>query len=233
MYEKVFQLSKRPFVSTPDVDRFFSGNAIHEALSQACSSIDRMSGTVIVVGPTGSGKSLFLSMLNEQFKSVYRVVNLGCSRLHERHDLLQSILFELDRPYRDMSEGELRLSLIDFLKPSEDCQNGILLLVDEAHMLPTSLLDEIRLLTNFVRDGKPRAQLVLAGSPKLEENLTICHSSHSTSELRFVATCPTIHKLKRQLLFEPLLKERVPLVKESFPRMRLKQSTKKQMVVRV
>ena len=43
--------------------------------------------------------------------------------------------------------------------------------VDEAQMLPAVLLDEIRLLTSLVRDGQPRAQLVLAGGYKLEEVL--------------------------------------------------------------
>lgn len=171
MYEKVFQLDSRPFVSTPDVERFYSARAIHHALSKACSSIDRSSGTVLVIGPTGCGKTLFLNMLEDQFKSVYRVVNIACARLVERQDLLQNILFELNQPYLDRSEGELRLALIDFLKPDSECPNGILLLVDEAHLLTPALLDEIRLLTNLVRNGQPRAQLVLAGNMKLEENL--------------------------------------------------------------
>lgn len=171
MYEKVFQLASRPFVSTPDVERFYSARAIHQALSKACSSIDRASGTVLVIGPTGSGKTLFLNMIEDQFQTVYRVVNIACARLEKRQDLLQNILFELNQPYLDMSEGELRLALIDYLKPDVECPNGILLLVDEAHLLKPALLDEIRLLTNLVRNGRPRAQLVLAGNMKLEENL--------------------------------------------------------------
>ncbi len=81
------------------------------------------------------------------------------------------MLYELQLPYREMSEGELRLSLMDFLKPGDACPEGMLLLVDEAHMLPTELLDEIRLITNYVRDGQPRVRLVMAGNFRLEENL--------------------------------------------------------------
>ena len=171
MYEKVFQLDTRPFISTPDASRFFSAAAIHESLSLACSAIERASGTTIVIGPTGSGKTLFLKMLEEQFSSVYKIVNLACARLTTRTELLQNIMFELGQPYKGMSEGELRLGLIDYLKPGDHCPNGILLLVDEAQMLPAVLLDEIRLLTSLVRDGQPRAQLVLAGGYKLEEVL--------------------------------------------------------------
>ena len=187
MYEKVFQLETRPFISTPDASRFFSAAAIHDALSAACSAIERASGTVIVVGPAGSGKTLFLKMLDEQFSSIYKVVNLACARLTDRTELLQSIMFELGQPYTGMSEGELRLGLIDYLKPGEHCPNGILLLVDEAQMLPPVLLDEIRLLTNLVRDGRPRAQLVLAGGVKLEE--VLMDASLESFNQRIAARC--------------------------------------------
>lgn len=187
MYEKVFQLDSRPFVSTPHIDRFYSARAAHVALSKACSTVDRASGTVVVVGPTGSGKTLFLNMIEDQFRSVYRVVNLACNRLAERQDLLQSILFELNQPYLNMSEGELRLALIDYLKPNVECPNGILLLVDDAHLLTPALFDEIRLLTNLVRDGQPRAQLVLAGSMRLEENLM--DSNLESFNQRIAARC--------------------------------------------
>src|SRR5207244_2142982 len=86
--------------------------------------------------------------------------------------LLQNILFELKLPYRDMDEGELRLSLVDHLEPRSGGPDGLLLLVDEAHMLPLRLLEEIRLLTNVVRDGQTRVRLVLAGGMALEERLT-------------------------------------------------------------
>ena len=187
MYEKVFQLDSRPFVSTPHIDRFYSARAAHVALSKACSTVDRASGTVVVIGPTGSGKTLFLNMIEDQFRSVYQVVNLACARLAERHDLLQSILFDLNQPYLNMSEGELRLALIDYLKPTVECPNGILLLVDDAHLLTPALFDEIRLLTNLVRDGRPRAQLVLAGNMRLEENLM--DSNLESFNQRIAARC--------------------------------------------
>lgn len=187
MYEKVFQLDSRPFISSPDVARFFPAPEVHRSLTQACSCVERSSGTVIIVGPTGVGKSLFLNVLAEQFKSAVQVANLACARLAHRQDLLQNILFELNLPYLNKSEGELRLSLIDYLKPSAECPNGVLLLVDEAHLLSAEILDEIRLLSNFVRDGRPRAQFVLAGCSKLEENLM--EPSLASLNQRIAARC--------------------------------------------
>jgi hypothetical protein len=44
----------------------------------------------------------------------------------------------------------------------------MLLLVDETHTLPLRLMEEIRMITNLVREGRPRVRLVMAGSPLLE-----------------------------------------------------------------
>ena len=171
MYEQVFQFNSRPFTSTPYVKHYFAGDAIHSALGQARVAIDRASGPAVVVGGTGTGKSLLLAMLEDQYQSQFNVVNLACARLDNRRELLQSILFELQLPFKAEHESDLRFELMDFLSPSEQCPNGMLLLVDEAHSLSTELLDELRLIMNFVRDGLPRVRLVMAGSQKLEENL--------------------------------------------------------------
>jgi hypothetical protein len=45
----------------------------------------------------------------------------------------------------------------------------MLLLVDEAQSLPPRLLEELRLMSNLVRNGQPRVRLVLAGGMLLEE----------------------------------------------------------------
>ena len=47
----------------------------------------------------------------------------------------------------------------------------MLLLVDEADRLSIELLDELRLITNVVREGRSQVQLVLAGTQRLEESL--------------------------------------------------------------
>jgi hypothetical protein len=86
--------------------------------------------------------------------------------------MLQAILYELGRPYREQDENELRLSLVDFLMSSDYCPAGMLLIIDEAHVLPLRLLEEVRLLTNLVRDGQSQVRLVLAGNHALEERFT-------------------------------------------------------------
>lgn len=171
MYEQVFNFNARPFTAAPYVKHYFAGEAIQSALEQTRLNVDRGAGPVVVVGATGTGKTLLLAILEASYRDQVTVVNLACARLQERKDLLQSILHRLHLPFQGMSETELRFSLMDYLEPGPNCVNGIILLVDDAHGLSASLLDELGLITNFVAEGQPRVRLVLAGSHRLEENL--------------------------------------------------------------
>ena len=171
MYEEFFGLSGRPFPAVPNVDHYYPGTAIKSAGLRLIRCVERAEGVGIVIGPSGTGKTLLLMVLAEHFKESFQVALLSSGRLGTRRALLQAVLFELGRPYRDMDEGELRLALVDYLTLGEDCPQGMLLLVDEAHTLPLRLLEEIRVITNLVAGGRPRARLVLAGGALLEERL--------------------------------------------------------------
>ena len=118
MYEQVFDFNSRPFTAAPYVKHYFAGEAIQNALEQARLNVDRGAGPVLIVGATGTGKTLLLAMLESQYRDQIRVVNLACARLQERKDLLQSILHQLQLPFKGLSETELRFSLMDYLKPN-------------------------------------------------------------------------------------------------------------------
>jgi len=169
MYDTFFGFDNRPFASAPQIDQYFPGTAIESTRLTLGRCIERGEGVGMVVGPSGTGKSLLCLMLADQFRDAFEVALLSSGRLSTRRNLLQVILYELGRPYRKMDEGELRLALVDHLTADVDRPHGMVLLVDEAHALPLRLLDEIRMLTNLARDGEPRVRLVLAGSSLLEE----------------------------------------------------------------
>ena len=169
MYEDTFNLHGRPFLPTPRVDRYFPAHSIENARLTLVRCIERGEGTGLIIGPAGTGKTLLCQVLARQFEDSFDIARLASGRLGTRTALLQAILYDLGQPYRGLDEGELRLALFDLLEPHEDGNAGLLLLVDEAHTLPLRLLEEIRMITNLVRDGQPRVRVVLAGSSLLEE----------------------------------------------------------------
>jgi type II secretory pathway predicted ATPase ExeA len=182
MYESFFGFNQRPFAAAASASRYFPGTAIETARQTLARIVDRAEGVGLLTGPAGTGKSLLCQVLAEQFRRSLQVALLASGQICTRRALLQAILFELGLPFRGMEEGDLRLSLVDHLSPrnrSNAAANpaqapaapdfALLLIVDEAHTLPLRLLEELRLITNLVRNGQPRVRLMLAGSPQLEE----------------------------------------------------------------
>ncbi len=169
VFQRHFRLRRRPFVSYPSPDQYFAAASIENARSSLIRMLERYEGPGLVVGPVGTGKSLLMRLIAESFRYHCRVVALPGGRLGNRRSLLQVILYELGLPYRDLEEGELRLSLMDYVGNSELCPSGLLLLVDEADNLAPPLLDELRCMTNLMSGGKTSIRLVLFGSQRLEE----------------------------------------------------------------
>jgi type II secretory pathway predicted ATPase ExeA len=171
MYETYFDLNERPFATVPRIDHYFPAAAVEAARATLVRCVERSEGVGVVLGRSGTGKTLLCQVLAVHFGRESQVALLTSGRLGSRRALLQAVLYELAQPYRGMDEGELRLALTDYLTLSDECERGAVLLVDEAHDLPLRLLDELRMLTNLVRSGAPAVRIVLAGSCALEERL--------------------------------------------------------------
>jgi type II secretory pathway predicted ATPase ExeA len=188
MHETYFGLRKRPFLATPTLDRYCPIECQESAYSTAVRAIQRAEGPVSIIGGTGLGKSMVCLRIADAFRRSFEVIVLASSQLCSRRALLQSLLFELRMPYRDLSEGELRLSLLERLQPSNDNPtDGLVLIVDEAQTLAPKLLEELRLITNLTRDGVPRVRLVLSGTTRLEELLG--HPQMESLNQRLAARC--------------------------------------------
>lgn len=161
--------SGRPFIAAPDASRYFPSAVAEEARQRISRAIARGEGPALLIGAAGTGKSLLLAVLAEQFGELREIVPLAGAQICTRRALLQTILFQLDLPYKGIDEGELRLSLLEHLEPGDMPPRRLLLLVDEADSLPLRLLEELRTLSNVSRGGESLVNLVLAGSPILEE----------------------------------------------------------------
>ena len=188
MYEVLLQSADRPFRATPDTKFYYPSDSIEQARQTVVRAILRAEGPCLVLGGAGLGKTMLCQVIANDVYGRFDIVKLHASGLCSRRALLQSILFELQLPYRGLSEGELRMSIMDRLSPSpETAPSGILLLVDEAHTLSGKLLEELRLITNFARNGQPRARLVLIGNMRLED--TFAHPQMDSFNQRLAARC--------------------------------------------
>ncbi len=187
MTTDLFRFRHRPFAAAADTANYVPFESIEAAIDATSGAVRREAGAAVVIGTSGLGKTMLCRVLAERLAESHEVVLLATSRLVTRRALLQNILFELGLPYRDREEGELRLGLLDHLRSRHNRTAGLLLLVDEAHTMPPRLLEELRALTNIVRDGRPRAHLVLVGNQSLDERLN--HPKLDAIQQRIASRC--------------------------------------------
>jgi type II secretory pathway predicted ATPase ExeA len=161
----------RPFPGLPVCRRYVGIGPIEEARLRICRMIERGEALAVLIGPPGTGKSLLCQKIASLYRHSHAVVSLGDVRVSSRLGLIQQVLFHLGRPHQGTDEESLHLSLVQSLTKTAGGPRPLLLIIDEAQMLSADLLDEVRMMTNLVRDGRPLVQTVLVGGPRLEDTL--------------------------------------------------------------
>jgi len=171
MYEKRFQLKRRPFPATPDDSLYYPATGHEFALQTLVRAIQEDEGFLLLAGLPGIGKTLLAQCLSERLGADTTTAFLTHSHFADPTALLQAILFDLQLPYEGASEQILRLRLTDFLLKNCASEKRFLLILDEAHLLRPALLEELRMLGNLEAGGKKAFQVVLLAQPEIAETL--------------------------------------------------------------
>ena len=162
--------STRPFMAAPRVDFYHPARDIDAALQAIERAVRRAEGVGLVVGPAGTGKSLLLAKIAEHLRDDFDVALLSGARICTRRALWQAVLAAIGEPYRGLDEAEVRINIVERVRGLAATGSGLVILVDEAHTLPTRLIEELRLLTT-VPTPLPAVHIALAGTCELEEML--------------------------------------------------------------
>ena len=172
MDEPFFGFSRRLFSSAPRLEDYFPSASMEQARQTVRQCLERAAGWAMVVGAAGLGKTLLCLRLAQELEKAFPVLLLNGGGLSGRRELWQTFLYALGQPYRGMEEGELRLALVDYLAEQQKHAPGFILLLDEAHLLPGKLLEEIRLLSQMPILAGDWFRVLLAGAPVLEERVS-------------------------------------------------------------
>jgi type II secretory pathway predicted ATPase ExeA len=172
MSESFFGLRKRPFAALPDVDAFVPLNGICQAFDELMQTTTEGRGIGVLTAPAGLGKTLVCQRLARELSGQFRVALLPSGNFLTRRSLLQAILFELGHSFVRMADQELRLALSTMLQTLRPSRRGLVLIVDEAHLLAARMLEELRALLNQGEGGEPLVRLIVSGQLSLEETLS-------------------------------------------------------------
>ncbi len=194
MYEKFYGLKEAPFNLTPDPSFLYLNKRSKDALDLILYAIERREGFSLIIGDVGTGKTtLCWTLLDRLARRNIRTALIQNPMLSET-DILRSILQDLGaRPDGPSSgsdseasasleafdtswlQGMNKKQLLDklnlFLAARAQEDVFTVLIVDEAQNIPTTLLEQLRLLSNLETAKKKLLQIIFVGQLELDKKL--------------------------------------------------------------
>lgn len=171
MYLEFYGLKEMPFGLTPDPRYIFKTESHLEVLATIRYAVEHNKGLVVVTGEVGCGKTTTLRAAIQQFTDEVQCVYIFNPFLTSS-EFYEQLSDEFDLGLkRTASKPELLSALGHTLALRHSKELRTVLIVDEAHGLPTSLLEEIRLLMNFETNSEKLLQVILSGQPELQDVL--------------------------------------------------------------
>lgn len=172
MYNKFYNFQEGPFNLTPNSRYFFESARHLEALSTLIYAIENRKGFVVITGDIGSGKTTVCRTLLNRMNTRTKTALITNTHMSGK-DLLCTILEDLEVEYFPGSKARLLSQLNAYLieQLRKDC--NVVLIVDEAQNLTTSVLEEIRMLSNLETENEKLIQIILLGQPELKEKLAL------------------------------------------------------------
>jgi type II secretory pathway predicted ATPase ExeA len=170
LYLEHFGLSEPPFRITPHTDFFFDGADRGATLEALIYAVLHDEGIVKLSGEVGSGKTMLCRVLMERLPPHVATIYLATASL-AREEILHAIADDLDLKLsperRSLALRELQEHLIGLYGAGR----RVVILIDEAHVMPDDTLEQVRLLSNLESNRHKLLQIVLFGQPELDDTL--------------------------------------------------------------
>jgi general secretion pathway protein A len=124
-----------------------------------------------VTGGPGTGKSTLLKVFIEQWKERAAIALIMTPRLSPQEFLL-AVLDDLNVKHAGDNKNEIIKAFRDFLVAQSVIGQRVVIIVDEAQLLPDETLEELRLLSNLETEKEKLLQIILTGQPELKRRLS-------------------------------------------------------------
>jgi general secretion pathway protein A len=170
MFRDFYQMQEEPFGVTPDHRFLYLGDSHREALASLHCGIEADRGFMVLIAPPGLGKTTLIFQLIEKLRPDARTVFLFQTQCNSR-ELIQFLLNDLGVDINGMETVAMHNKLNQILLEERLAGRRFVLIVDEAQNLDPSVLETIRLLSNFETSQSKLLQILLVGQPQLARKL--------------------------------------------------------------
>jgi len=171
MFRDFYGLTEQPFGVTPDPRFLYLSPSHREALASLYYGIDAGRGFVALIAKPGMGKTTLLFHLLQRFGTSARTVFLFQTQCNSR-EFMRFLLLELGCELQDQQDlvtmhEEFNRCLLQEARAGR----RFIVVVDEAQNLEPSVLETVRLLSDFETPQAKLLQIVLSGQPELADKL--------------------------------------------------------------
>jgi general secretion pathway protein A len=170
MFLDYYNLQEQPFGVTPDPRFLFSSGTHREALAALLYGVEAGCGFVALIAKPGLGKTTLLfhalNQLRDRVTTVF-LFQTVCTPL----DLMRVVLNGLGVQEPKGSLIEMQLRLKQLLAEHSSSGKRVVVVIDEAQNLDDSVLELVRMLSNFETSSEKLIQILLSGQPQLAEKI--------------------------------------------------------------
>src|SRR5580704_1341309 len=171
MFLEYYGLREQPFGVTPDPRFLYFGATHREALASLFYGIESGCGFLALIAPPGMGKTTLLFHLLEKLRSSAQTVFLFQTQCGSR-EMFRHLLNDLGIDSVDQDLATMHESLNSVLLNNARKGRRVVLVIDEAQNLKESVLETVRLLSDFETPQAKLLQIVLSGQPQLADKLS-------------------------------------------------------------
>lgn len=176
-YYRILGLNDEPFSTSPDPSYFFLSPQHKAALTRLRISLNLKRGLSIIVGDPGTGKTTLSRKLSQVLKeeedvNFYMILN---PYFRTQKQFLSRLVALLHAPIDPKKTSGLDCieAIEQFLfKTGVQDKKRVVLLIDEAQLLPQYVLEILRILLNYETNEYKILQLILVGQTELVAGLS-------------------------------------------------------------
>jgi len=170
MFLQYYGLREQPFGVTPSPHDLYLSATHREALASLFYGIESGRGFMALIAKPGMGKTTLLFRLLERLGSSARTVFLFHTQCDSR-EFFGHLLADLGIDPQEQGLARMHDQLHQVLLAEARAGRRFVLVIDEAQNLDDSVLETVRLLSDFETPRAKLMHIILAGQPQLAEKL--------------------------------------------------------------
>ena len=183
-----------PFTLTPSSD-LANLNRRHRAVfERIVQGLNQRQSIVALLGEAGLGKMALLRYaLENNSDPKYKIISIDVSNINPQgsvsfENVVKAVYQKIGYELKYQSSLDILMDLHDIFIEEKEKDSHLVIMIEQAHLLPNSVLNSLPKLIDVYPYQEPLAQLVLVGDPELNKTLQHATLQQLKNRLQLIET---------------------------------------------